>query len=96
MRRLVQAAVAAGKLTPNTDPARLVRLIEAILPGSMLTWALYKEGAAHWIRADFNPRSLWQCVARLPTHLPHPFQNEFAVVIHALGLSLNLQIQPPS
>jgi AcrR family transcriptional regulator len=55
LRRLVEAAIAAGELMPNANSTQLVRLIEAILAGSMLTWALYKEGpAANWMRHDLE------------------------------------------
>jgi AcrR family transcriptional regulator len=55
LRRLVQAAVHAGELARDVQPAQLARTIEAALSGSMLTWAFYQEGtAARWIRADLN------------------------------------------
>jgi hypothetical protein len=34
-----------------------------------------------------------QCDARLPTHLPHPLQDEAAVAIHVIGPSLQGQRQ---
>jgi AcrR family transcriptional regulator len=53
--RLVEAASAAGELAQNVKPAQLARTIEAVLSGSMLTWAFYREGtAAHWMRADLE------------------------------------------
>jgi AcrR family transcriptional regulator len=55
LRRLVQAAIQAGELARNVQPAQLARTIEATLSGSMLTWAFYQQGtAAQWIRADLN------------------------------------------
>lgn len=55
LRRLVEAASEAGELVPNVKPAQLSRMIEAVLSGSMLTWAFYREGtAAHWMRADLE------------------------------------------
>jgi AcrR family transcriptional regulator len=55
LRRLVQAAVRAGELARDVQPAQLARTIEATLSGSMLTWAFYQQGtAAQWIRADLN------------------------------------------
>jgi len=55
LRRLAQAAVQAGELARNVQPAQLARTIEATLSGSMLTWAFYQQGtAAQWIRADLN------------------------------------------
>jgi AcrR family transcriptional regulator len=53
LRRLVERAVRAGELVPTTRPARLARTIEAILSGSMLTWACYQDGtASRWVRQD--------------------------------------------
>jgi AcrR family transcriptional regulator len=55
LRRLVEAASEAGELVPNVKPAELARMIEAVLSGSMLTWAFYREGtAAQWMRADLE------------------------------------------
>jgi len=55
LRQLVQAAVQAGELARNVQPAQLARTIEATLSGSMLTWAFYQRGTAgQWIRADLN------------------------------------------
>jgi AcrR family transcriptional regulator len=55
LRRLVQAAVQAGELARNVQPAHLARTIEATLSGSMLTWAFFQQGtSAQWIRADLN------------------------------------------
>ena len=53
LRRLIENASARGELLPDVAPARLARTLEAIISGSMLTWAFYQEGgAAQWIRAD--------------------------------------------
>jgi AcrR family transcriptional regulator len=55
LRRLVEAAVQAGELAQNVQAAELARTIEAILSGSMLTWAFYQEGsAARWMRTDLE------------------------------------------
>jgi AcrR family transcriptional regulator len=55
LRRLVEAASDAGELSPNAKPAQLARTIEAVLSGSLITWAFYREGsAADWIRADLE------------------------------------------
>jgi AcrR family transcriptional regulator len=55
LRRLVEAAGKAGELAPNVKPAELARTVEAVLSGSMLTWAFYREGAAaQWMRADLE------------------------------------------
>jgi AcrR family transcriptional regulator len=53
LRRLLEAASADGELVGHVTPTRLARTIEAVISGSMLTWAFYQEGsAANWIRAD--------------------------------------------
>jgi AcrR family transcriptional regulator len=55
LRRLVAAAAEAGELARDVKPAQLTRTIEAVLSGSMLTWAFYREGtAAQWMRADLE------------------------------------------
>jgi AcrR family transcriptional regulator len=51
---LAQAA-AAGELRADTPPRRLARLIEAVVAGSMLTWATYRTGPAdRWMRRDLD------------------------------------------
>jgi AcrR family transcriptional regulator len=65
LRRLVEAASKAGELASSANPSQLARTIEAVLSGSMLTWAFYRQGsAAKWMRADL------EAVLRpyLPTH----------------------------
>lgn len=53
-QRLTEA-IAAGELRSETDVQSLSRLIEATLRGSLLGWALYREGAASaWLRADLD------------------------------------------
>jgi AcrR family transcriptional regulator len=55
LRRLVAAAAEAGELARDVKPAQLTRTIEAVLSGSMLTWAFYREGtAAQWMRTDLE------------------------------------------
>lgn len=55
LQALVAAAVAARELSPQADPKRLARLIEAVLAGSMMAWAHYQEGsAAEWMRDDLE------------------------------------------
>jgi len=64
LRRLVEAALRAGELSPGVNPAQLARTIEAILTGSMITWAFYREGtAANWMRADLDA-VLAPCIRR--------------------------------
>jgi len=52
---ILQAAVGAGELSTAAQPKVLARTIEAILSGSMMTWAFYREGPADaWIRKDLD------------------------------------------
>jgi AcrR family transcriptional regulator len=52
---LLGAAVAAGELKRGTDVALLARTVEAMVNGSLMTWAFYNDGAAdRWIRDDVN------------------------------------------
>lgn len=52
---LLQAAVDAGELAAGADPARMARTIEAVMGGSLLSWAFYQEGsAARWVRDDID------------------------------------------
>jgi AcrR family transcriptional regulator len=52
---MLQAAVDAGELSTAAQPKVLARTIEAILSGSMMTWAFYREGSAGaWIRKDLD------------------------------------------
>ena len=54
-RRLIQSAVDAGELDAGVDAARLARTIEAVVGGSLLSWAFYQEGsAAHWVLGDLD------------------------------------------
>ena len=55
LRKLVRDAIAAKELVPGTNAKQLARTIEAIIGGSMLSWAHYQEGtAAKYIRDDLN------------------------------------------
>lgn len=55
LRGLLEAAIAAGELKRGTDAAKLARTVEAIISGSLMTWAFYHEGPAdRWIRDDVN------------------------------------------
>jgi AcrR family transcriptional regulator len=55
LQKLVRDAIAAGELVPSTNVKQLARTIEAIIGGSMLSWAHYQEGAsAKWVRDDLN------------------------------------------
>jgi AcrR family transcriptional regulator len=55
LEALLRDAVAAGELVASTRPRALARTVEALLGGSMLTWAFYREGtAARWMRRDLE------------------------------------------
>lgn len=52
---VIQSAVDVGELHAGADPARMARTIEAVMGGSLLSWAFYQEGsAARWVRADVD------------------------------------------
>jgi AcrR family transcriptional regulator len=51
LRDLLDAAVAAGELRPDTEVASLARTVEVAINGGLMTWAFYDEGPAEtWIR----------------------------------------------
>lgn len=55
LERLVRDAVKAGELIAATNPRQLARTIEAVVGGSLLSWAFYQEGAASkWMRQDLD------------------------------------------
>jgi len=55
LQKLIREAIEAGELIPATRPAQLARTIEAIVTGSMMTWAFYQEGpAVKWMRRDLD------------------------------------------
>ena len=55
LQKLIREAIAAKELVPTTNPRQLARTIEAIVGGSMLSWAFYQQGAAaKWMRDDLN------------------------------------------
>lgn len=46
-------AVARGELRETTDISRLTRLVEAVISGSLFTWATYRQGTASaWMRRN--------------------------------------------
>ena len=52
---LLRSAVRQGELRNDVSPPRLARTIEAVIGGSMMSWACYREGrAAAWIRQDLD------------------------------------------
>src|SRR5262245_50144920 len=55
IERLLKAAIAGGDLRRDADPRALARAVEAVIGGSLMTWACYREGtAARWIRRDLD------------------------------------------
>ena len=55
LQSIIRDAIAAGELVKDVNPTRLARTVEAILSGSMMTWAYYEEGtAAAWMRGDLE------------------------------------------
>jgi AcrR family transcriptional regulator len=52
---LLKAAVAAGELRREVDVRSLARTVEAVVGGSLMSWATYREGnAADWIGKDLE------------------------------------------
>jgi AcrR family transcriptional regulator len=63
-RRLLREAVAAGELV-ECDTQRLARAITAICGGSLIQWAVFKQGTAvSWVREDVD--------TVLEPYRPHP------------------------
>jgi AcrR family transcriptional regulator len=53
-RRLLDEAVAARELVP-CDTARLARAVDALAGGSLIGWAVHRQGtAAAWVRYDLS------------------------------------------
>jgi AcrR family transcriptional regulator len=51
-RALLKDAIAAGELKPH-DTLRMARAINAIAGGSLIAWAIFREGTAErWVRRD--------------------------------------------
>jgi AcrR family transcriptional regulator len=51
-RALLKDAIAAGELKPH-DTARMARAINAVAGGSLIAWAIFREGSAErWVRRD--------------------------------------------
>ena len=64
-RSYLDEAVEARELSRGTDVAALTRAVETVVSGSLMTWAVYREGpAADWIERDVR--------AVLAPHLPAP------------------------
>ena len=55
LQKLIREAIEAKELRRSTNARQLARTIEAVIGGSMLSWAFYQEGASSkWIRDDLN------------------------------------------
>jgi AcrR family transcriptional regulator len=55
LQNLVSEAIDAGELVPAANARQLARTIEAVVGGSMMSWAAHQEGpAAKWMRDDLN------------------------------------------
>jgi AcrR family transcriptional regulator len=55
MRDLLDAAVGARELATGTDTAELSRIVQTMLGGSLLSWALYQDGPAEaWVLEDLE------------------------------------------
>ena len=51
LQRLIKEAIDAKELSPDANARQLARIVEAVVNGSMLSWAFYQEGtAAKWMR----------------------------------------------
>jgi AcrR family transcriptional regulator len=52
---LLESAIAAGELKRGVDVRSLARTAEAVIGGSLMSWAIYREGkAADWIGRDLE------------------------------------------
>ena len=55
LQAIIREAIAAGELDRQANPTRLARTVEAILAGSLMSWAYYEEGTAtRWMRDDLD------------------------------------------
>jgi AcrR family transcriptional regulator len=55
LQKLIKEAIDAKELSPHTNAKQLARTIEAVVGGSMLSWAYSQEGsAAKWMRQDLD------------------------------------------
>jgi AcrR family transcriptional regulator len=53
-KKLLEDAVAAGEL-PRCDTGALARLVQNTYNGSLLGWAIYRQGSlVHWVRGDLE------------------------------------------
>jgi AcrR family transcriptional regulator len=55
LQKLIVEAIDAGELVAGTNAKQLARTVEAVVGGSMLSWAFQQEGAASkWMRQDLD------------------------------------------
>jgi AcrR family transcriptional regulator len=55
LQKLIAEAIDAGELSADTNARQLARTVEAVIGGSMLSWAFHQEGpAAKWMRHDLD------------------------------------------
>jgi AcrR family transcriptional regulator len=55
LRKFLNDAVAAGELKPETDTGRLATAIQSLTGGSLLSWAILREGTAkRFVRRDLE------------------------------------------
>ena len=55
LQKLIKEAIDAGELSADTNAGQLARTVEAVVGGSMLSWAFYQEGTAvKWMRHDLD------------------------------------------
>ena len=55
LQKLIKEAIDEKELSPDTNARQLARTVEAVVNGSMLSWAFYQEGtAAKWMRHDLD------------------------------------------
>ena len=55
LQKLIKEAIDAKELSSDTNTRQLARTIEAVVNGSMLSWAFYQQGsAAKWMRHDLD------------------------------------------
>ena len=55
IQSLLEEAVRVGELSRDVDAKALARTIETVVGGSLMSWAMYREGrAADWIRRDLE------------------------------------------
>jgi AcrR family transcriptional regulator len=55
LREVIAEAVTEGELSSAVDSDALARVVETTLSGSLITWAIYRDGdAAAWLRADVD------------------------------------------